>query len=171
MKDITRLVLVIIGIIAIFVWYNVWFGTDIVYMFFEPSAPEGFETLGEAIKLGAPKDQVAAKTAVTEASRLSTYVETGLWFLSTVGTIGLAIFSKFAQGIAFALDGVINRFFPQPEPEPTRDDGEPARMSRSELDVYSKVLIRAAMEGNKSLTVAMAEHIAGQKYLTQPGVK
>ena len=92
--------------------------------------------------------------------------------LSTVGTIGLAISLKLIQWLATPFESAANELAKRKEPtvESTAtavsNPGKKAHMSRQQQTEYSRVLLQAIVEGDKGLTIAMAERINGSKYLT-----
>ena len=168
MKDIQRLVTIVVGGIVLFFAYNFWFGSGIFAGWFEPQPPEGFTSLNEAVNLGNPQ----ALRSAGSADLLSQGMEIILTILSTIGTVFLASIFKVIQWLARPFESAANDYAarrPIVNAPPTLEVNEPLKneMGDEEFNTMIRVLGQSVIKKNKRMTIAVAEEIAGEPYLTR----
>ena len=172
MKDIQRLVTIVVGAIVLYFAYNFWFGSGIFAGWFEPKPPEGFTSLNEAVNLGDPQ----ALRSAGSADLLSQGMEIILTILSTIGTVFLASIFKVIQWLSRPFESAANNYAarrpivktPSPPLKPVSSSSPHNReMGDEEFNTMLRVLGQSVIRKNKKMTIAVAEEMAGESYLTR----
>lgn len=149
MDKINRIVTVAVGAIVLFFAYNFWFGSGIFNGFFSSSVDDG--------KLGAGS-----------ADFVSQFLEIIATVLSTIGTVWLAVIFKVVQWVTDAFYGSANEFGRKQDRPHVIADDQPTlnHISDDMRNDMIKLLLQSVFEGNRSVTVAMAQRLNGTPYLT-----
>lgn len=162
MKDIQRVVTIIVGAVVLFFAYNFWFGSGIFAGWFVPKPPEGFDTLEGALRAGNP----SALRSAGSADLLSQAMEILFTILSTVGTVAIAIALKLIQWLSSPFESAANEFARRKEPsEPLFKKVSQPRGKTKGFDVYLKVVAQAIIDGDVAVIESIANKMHGEPFI------
>ena len=141
----SRIVTIPVGILIFYVAYQFWFGSGIFNGFFASDVETG--------KLGAGT-----------ADAFSQGLEILAVILSTVGGVAISISTKLVSWIGTTIEQW------RTVPKPVVIDGEPinipvSTMPPQQMQELQRLLIQAVLDRDKPLTVALANKLAGTKFL------
>lgn len=166
MKDIQRVVTIIVGAVVLFFAYNFWFGSGIFAGWFVPSPPEGFDSLDGALRAGNP----SALRAAGSADLFSQTMEILFTILSTVGTVAIAVALKLIQWLSSPFESAANEFAAKKEPN-NNSQKTPSRQSKPKgFDVYLKVVAQAIIDGDVAVIESIANKMHGEPFIQAQSV-
>ena len=146
MKEIQRVIQIIVGVFAFYIAYNFWFGSGIFNGYFEPSVSEG--------NLGAGN-----------ADFLSQLLEIVFTILSTVGTVFIAVALRLIQWFATPFESAANRFAGNNEPDGEFHKVSNPRGKTKGFDVYAKVISQAIIDGDVDVIESIANKMHGEPFI------
>lgn len=161
MKDIQRLITIIVGAVVLFLSYNFWFGSGIFAGWFVPSPPEGFDTLEGALRAGNP----SALKSAGSADLLSQGIEILLTIVSTIGTVAIAIALKLIQWLSRPFESAANEFARRKEPESASQKVNNPRGKTEGFDVYLKVVAQAIIDGDVDVIESISNKMHGEPFI------
>lgn len=161
MKDIQRVVTIIVGAVVLFFAYNFWFGSGIFAGWFVPSPPEGFDSLDGALRAGNPQ----ALRSAGSADLLSQAMEILFTILSTVGTVAIAIALKLIQWLSRPFESAANEFATKKESTEPAQRTKSSRSKTKGFDVYLKVVAQAIIDGDVAVIESIANKMHGEPFI------
>jgi hypothetical protein len=161
MKDIQRVVTIIVGAVVLFFAYNFWFGSGIFAGWFVPKPPAGFDTLDGALRAGNP----AALRSAGSADLFSQAMEILFTILSTVGTVAIAIALKLIQWLSRPFESAANEFAVKKESTQSLQKQISSRTKSKGFDVYLKVVAQAIIDGDVAVIESIANKMHGETFM------
>lgn len=163
MKDIQRIITIIVGAVVLFFAYNFWFGSGIFAGWFVPNPPEGFDTLEGALRAGNP----SALRSAGSADLFSQAMEILFTILSTVGTLAIAIALKLIQWLSSPFESAANEFAAKKQPAETtqRSRSSGGKTKTKGFDVYLKVVAQAIIDGDVAVIESIANKMHGEPFI------
>jgi hypothetical protein len=169
MKELDRLVTIVVGAVVLFVAYDFWTGSGYFEAYFFP-APDA--------------DGNVSTGDLATAGFFSSLLELVAWLLSSVGTLAILVFMGLVRAISRALEPLFGAAMAPaggqaPAQAPAGAGGQaaytqptdtqrvlanPGDMQRAEDT--ARLLVAAAAAADRRLTIALAESLAGRPYLT-----
>jgi len=146
MREIQKVITIIVGVVVLYVFYNFWFGSGIFAGWFVPPAPEGFDSLNSALNAGNP----AALRSAGTADLISQALEILATIVSTVGTLFIAIAFRLIAWLSSPFESAVNSFANGPT-EVTNTVNTVDVKEYQPIDgfeTYMQVLAQAAIDGD-----------------------
>lgn len=156
MNSKVNLLPIILGIGAVILLWTILYESAFVYSFFRPDPPKGFNSLKLALEAGNPVAQGAESFAVFISGILEVVFSLVVGLLvSTVSSL------KWLQSKLFGTQDSVEL--------PVASNSLPTQSASDvkKYDEHCRVLLEAVSQGNKVLTVAMAEYLHGKPFLSK----
>lgn len=145
MKEIQKVITLVVGFFIFYLMYNFWFGSGIFNGWLEPSVSSG--------KLGAGN-----------ADLLSQLIEMVITVVSTVGLVGITISFKLIRWLSTPFEPLLESFVKDPNEGYVSDY---RRYSKVEgYDTYLKVLEQAIIDGNPNGVEFAVNKMHGSDFMT-----
>lgn len=142
MQNLKKPINLVVGVIILVVCFNLFVGSGIMDSLFAPAVQDG--------KLGAPT-----------ATVLATLAELVISSVSALGGFGIYLLLNGGQMLMNMIEPAFK----------DKSDVSPVGTSSSNtsegmMEDCARLLVQSAIDGDKVMTIALAEKLAGRKYLT-----
>ena len=156
MNSKVNLLPIILGIGTVVLLWTILYESAFIYSFFRPDPPDGFDSLKLALDAGNPAAQGAESFAV---------------FISGILEVVFSLIVGLLVSVTSSLKWLQSRLFgaQYSVESPVVSNSLPNQSSSDvkKYDEHCRVLLEAVSQGNKVLTVAMAEYLHGKPFLSK----